>query len=66
VPTGTGVAFTLFTPEATLLDEDGEQIITHFFSPNPDQSNTNPAVTATGAIRAAWQHSRDGSSVWPR
>jgi len=64
LPTSTGVAFALFTPEATLLDDDGEQIITHFFGPNPEERNTNPAVTATGTIRAAWQHSHDGSTVW--
>jgi hypothetical protein len=66
LPAGSGVAFALFTPEATLLDEDGDQIITHFFGPDQDPAdpNTNPAVTATGAIRAAWQHSNDGSTVW--
>lgn len=55
----TGFAFALFTPEATLLDDADEQIITHFFSPNP-----NPADG--GAIRAAWQHSRDASTVWAK
>ena len=25
----------LFTPQATLFSDDGEQVITHFFSPNP-------------------------------
>ena len=30
-----GVAYVLFTPEATLFNDDGKQIITHFFSPNP-------------------------------
>ena len=55
----TGFAYSLFTPEATLLDDSDEQIITHFFSPNP-----NPAEA--GVIRATWQHSRDGSSVWAK
>ncbi len=64
LPTSTGVAFTLFTPEATLLDGGGDQIITHFFSPNPIEPNTNPALVAIGPIRATWQHSRDGSTVW--
>jgi len=62
-----GVAFTLFTPEATLLDDEGEQIITHFFAPNPDEPiapNSNPALNAIGLIRAAWQDSHDGSTVW--
>ncbi len=55
----TGVAFSLFTPEATLLDDEDEQIITHFFSPNPDPSDFH-------VIRAAWQHSRDASTVWAK
>src|SRR6476646_3076511 len=29
------VAWTLFTPEATLFTDQREQLITHFFSPNP-------------------------------
>ena len=66
----TGVAYALFTPEATLFsDDDGGQIITHFFSPNPDprDPNTNPAVVAPGgAIRATWVHSQDGSSIWAK
>src|SRR6266496_1283141 len=66
----TGVAYVLFTPEATLFsDDDGRQIITHFFSPNPDprDPNTNPTVDAPGgAIRATWVHSQDGSSVWAK
>ena len=32
----TGFAFSLFTPQATLLDDAGDQLITHFFSPNTD------------------------------
>jgi len=64
LPSGSGVAFVLSTPEATLSDDSDEQIITHFFSPNPDEPNANPAVSATGAIRATWQFSRDTSSVW--
>lgn len=50
-----GVAFNLFTPQATLFDDQGEQIITHFFSPNPFEN---------GVIRATWEHSRDTSIVW--
>jgi hypothetical protein len=63
-----GVAYVLFTPEATLFSEDGGQLITHFFSPNPNplDPNTSPAVVANGAIRATWQHSRDTSTVWAR
>lgn len=51
LPSGSGFAFALFTPEATLLDH-GEQITTHFFSPSPAEG---------GAIRATWEHSRDSS-----
>ena len=60
----TGVAFKLFTPQATLFlplnftgNEFTQQIITHFFSPNPDPLDN-------GAIRATWQSSRDTSTVW--
>lgn len=62
-----GVAYVLFTPEATLVNDDGDQLITHFFSPNPDPSDPNKsgAVVADGAIRATWQ-SKDGSSVWAK
>jgi len=64
LPAGTGVAYTLFTPEATLFSDDDKQIITHFFSPNPFENNSNPALVAVGPIRVTWQHSRDTSTVW--
>jgi hypothetical protein len=51
------VAWTLFTPQATLFDDEGEQRITHFFSPNPFEG---------GILRAAWQDSGDTSAVWGR
>jgi hypothetical protein len=54
-PSGPGFAWSLFTPEATLFWDGDEQLTTHFFSPNPDEAE---------AIRAAWQHSRDSSTVW--
>ena len=63
LPSGSGVAFTLFTPEATLFNDNDKQIITHFFRPNPDQQNTNPALQAIGPIRAAWQ-AGDTSTIW--
>ena len=66
LPSGSGVAFTLFTPEATLFSDDGKQVTTHFFSPNPVETNTNPAVIAPGVIRATWQHSHDSSTVWAK
>jgi len=61
-----GVAYVLFTPQATLFGHDHKQIITHFFSPSPSETNTNPAVVANGAIRVTWQDSHDGSVVWGR
>lgn len=64
VPSGTGVRFVLFTPEATLFDEEGEQLSTHYFGPNPEEANTDPRVIADHAIRAAWQDSRDSSTAW--
>ena len=64
-PSGAGVAYVLFTPEATLFGDDGEQIITHYFSPNPLEPNTDPKVVADGTIRATWQH-RDTSTVWAK
>ena len=60
-PSGAGVAYVLFTPEATLFGEDGGQVITHYFSPNPFEPNTDPKVVADGTIRATWQH-RDTST----
>lgn len=64
VPSSTGIRFVLFTPEATLFDEEGEQLITHYFGPNPDEPNTDPRVISDHTIRAAWQDSRDSSTVW--
>ena len=51
------VNWTLFTPEATLFDEEGEQLITHFFGPNPHEDEI---------VRVVWQDSRDTSIVWGR
>jgi hypothetical protein len=56
LPTGDDTfAFTLFTPEATLFDDLNEQLITHFFGPNPFEN---------GTIRVVWEDSRDTSTVW--
>jgi hypothetical protein len=65
-PSGSGVAFVLFTPQASLFGEDDRQLITHFFSPNPAEANTDPKVIAARTIRAAWQDSRDTSTVWAK
>jgi Protein of unknown function (DUF3455) len=51
------VDWTLFTPEATLFDEQDEQLITHFFSPNPAEVGV--------VVRATWQAS-DTSFVWAK
>jgi len=61
-------AWKLFTPEATLFNDDPadpRQLITHFFSPNPDEINGD-AFTHFHPIRATWQSSKDTSSVWAR
>jgi hypothetical protein len=55
LPSGSGFAWTLFTPQATLFDDHGKQLTTHFFSPNPSEH---------GTVRPTWQHSRDTSTVW--
>jgi hypothetical protein len=47
--------WTFFGPQATLFNDHDKQIITHFLSPNPDESDI---------ARATWQHSRDTSTVW--
>jgi hypothetical protein len=55
LPSGTAFVWSLFTPQATLFNDDDQQIITHYFSPNPDEG---------AVVRATWQHSRDTSTVW--
>jgi hypothetical protein len=57
LPSGSKIAWSLFTPQATLFDDEGQQLTTHFFSPNPDEN---------GTVRPAWQHSQDTSTVWVR
>jgi hypothetical protein len=61
-----GVAYSLFTPQATLFDDEGEQLTTHFFSPNPFEANTDLTVVGDHMIRVTWQHSRDTSTVWAK
>jgi len=55
--TASGVDWFFIGPQATLFDSTGEQVITHFLSRNPLQSD---------ALQATWQHSRDSSKVWAR
>src|ERR1043166_9205019 len=40
-PNASGFAWILFTPHATLFKDNDKQVITHFFSPNPFEDNTN-------------------------
>ena len=56
LPSGADVKFVLFTPQATLFN-GGEQVTTHFFSPNPVEG---------GVVRATWEDSVDTSFVWAR
>jgi hypothetical protein len=61
-------AWKLFTPVATLFSREGgesKQLVTHFFSPNPDEVNADP-LTGQHPIRATWQSSKDSSAVWAR
>jgi hypothetical protein len=55
LPSASGFVWTFFGPQATLFNDDDKQIITHFLSPNPDES---------AMARATWQHSRDTSTIW--
>jgi hypothetical protein len=55
LPADSGVAYKLITPQATLFDDNGKQITTHFFSPNPSED---------GTVRPAWQDSKGTSTVW--
>jgi hypothetical protein len=59
-----GVAYALFTPQATLYSDDREEVTTHYFSANPAENNSNPALLSRGVIRATWRHSGDASTVW--
>ena len=62
LPTDDGFQFMLFTPEATLFDDNDKQLITHFFSPNANPVPPKPGEL--GKIRATWQDSKDSSIVW--
>jgi len=57
-----GFAWAFFGPQATLLDDDDEQIITHFLSPN--LGPIPPEVS--GTARATWQDSEDTSTAWAK
>ena len=54
VKVGAAYNWVPYGPQATLFNEEGEQVLTHFLSPRPyDQ-----------LLNATWQHSRDSSAVW--
>lgn len=55
LPSDRSYAWTFFGPQATLFNNGGNQILTHFLSPNPDEN---------AALRATWQDSRDTSAIW--
>ena len=61
----TGFAYSLFTPEATLFNDDLDQIITHFNSPNLNPS-PSPTPDVRGTIRATWESSKDTSTIWAK
>src|SRR5262245_46240633 len=62
--TDSGFAFVLFTPQATLFNSNGKQLITHFFSPDPFKANTDSSVVTDRRILVTWQDSRDTSTIW--
>jgi hypothetical protein len=67
LPSGSGFAFVLFTPQATLFNDDMDQIITHFNSPNRNPSpSPTPPPDVEGTIRATWENSRDTSTIWAK
>ena len=55
LPSSSGFIWTFFGPQATLFNDDYDQVISHFLSPNPFEG---------GTPRATWQSSRDTSTVW--
>jgi hypothetical protein len=56
------VGWSLFTPQATLFNDEREQLTTHFFSPNPFE--VSPSPFENGIVRVTWEDSRDTSTVW--
>jgi hypothetical protein len=55
VPSGPSFVWAFFGPQATLLNENNQQVATHFLSPNPAEG---------GTPRATWQDSGDTSALW--
>lgn len=55
IRTTDGIQWMFLGPQATLFDDAGEQVMTHYLSPNPAEGD---------APRATWRHSADTSTVW--
>lgn len=53
LPSAGGYAWTFWGPQATLFDDDDDQKLTHFLSPD-----------GGGTARPTWMHSKDSSTVW--
>jgi hypothetical protein len=56
LPSTKGIGWSLFTPQATLFGRNDRQVMTHYFSPDPEDNDT---------LRATWQDS-DSSMAWAR
>ena len=56
LPSGSSVAWLPVGPQATLFNDLGNQVTTHFLSVNPYEF--------IPTARPTWQHSRDTSAVW--
>lgn len=54
-PSGKKPVWTFLGPQATLFNGDGQQVMTHYLSPNPDENETP---------RATWRDSHDTSTIW--
>jgi hypothetical protein len=52
------VAWVLIGPQATLFNKHGRQTMTHFSSPNADETGD--------PLRPTWQDSRDTSALWAK
>ena len=56
LPAASGFDWALFTPQATLFNDHDRQVVTHFFSPSPPESDPTKLVPT-------WQ-ANDDSTVW--
>jgi hypothetical protein len=56
LPSATSFDWALFTPQATLFDDESRQVVTHYSSPPPPESDPTKLVPT-------WQ-ANDGSRVW--